>query len=99
MSGAGGSSPLGWLLRVKLDDELLADGDVDLLPYRQVSHGVLETHRRGLAPGRGHAAPGVQGAARDDELAGALPEGPHVAPPEPVATAGYPLAVSHTELR
>src|SRR5215510_378924 len=42
----------GVLLGVELDDELLAHGDVDLLPQRQVSHGDLEVGRRSVEPHR-----------------------------------------------
>src|SRR6478752_668986 len=57
------------LLAVELDDELLAHGDVDLLPQRQLAHGHLVATVTGLEPPRRGPVEHIDVVADDDQLA------------------------------
>src|SRR5579884_3423062 len=82
-----------WLLRVELDDELLAHGDVDVLAQRQVADGDAEAVLPLLQPRGDLAVEGVHVVADHDHLAALGAEDHHVATAQPVAGDGHPLAV------
>src|SRR4051812_25272820 len=65
----GGRGGRAALLAVELDDELLAHGDVDLFPQRQLAHGHLVSTVAGLEPPRRGAVEHVDVVTDDDQLA------------------------------
>src|SRR5580692_10570024 len=81
------------LLAVELDDELLVDRDVDVLPQREVPDGHFEAFGATLEPRRQLAVERVEVVADDDERAGLGAQGDDVALAQPVAGDGDPFAV------
>src|SRR5436853_324711 len=82
-----------YLLGVELDDEGLADGDVDVLPQRKIADRDREAVSGGFDPGRNGPVDGVEVVTQDDHLAGLLPHLDHVALAHLEAGNGDPLAV------
>src|SRR5262245_13113987 len=81
------------LLRVELDDELLAHRDVDLLAQRQIAHGGGRVVRRDLEPLRDLSVQGVDVVADDDHLLRLRTQRDHVALPQRVGRDRHALAV------
>src|SRR5918998_3390525 len=83
----------GLLLRVELDDELLAHGHVDLLAQREVAHRQGGTAVGRLEPGGHLPVDGVEVVPDHDHGLGLVPEGHDLSTPEVVRGDGHPLAV------
>src|SRR5260370_40063822 len=71
--------PLGGLLGVELDDELLTDRHVDLVAQRDVADRRFETVWAHLEPGGHRPVDGVEVVADDDVVLHLRSEGDHVA--------------------
>src|SRR5262245_61797784 len=87
----------GGLLRVELDDELLADGHVDVRPLRQVPDRDLAAAVAGFQPADDRSVEDVEVVADDDHLHGLLAERDDLAGTDAVAGDVDPLAVDLDE--
>src|SRR4051794_39803042 len=94
MTNMGGSSKEGrGLLRVELDDELLAHGHVDVGAQWQVANGHLLAAVAGVHPGRDLAIERVDVLADGDHVLALVRQRDHVAPADLVARDRHPAAV------
>src|SRR5918998_5308232 len=83
----------GLLLRVELDDELLAHGHVDLLAQRELAHRHGGTAVGRLEPGGDLAVDGVEVVADHDHGLGLVAKRDDLAAAQGVRGDGHPLAV------